>query len=80
MISEEEKTIDAACNAFRETYDNIIKIGFVKTLDRPELKNYPKEILMAYGQTLILKGIKKFTVELENEVNKTLKNTKRGKA
>lgn len=66
----EEGTINAAYEAFKETYDNIIEI--VEVLPEP-LYGYPKELYIPYAKSLLLKGLKRLCKEIEADVIESAK-------
>ena len=68
----EEGTINAAYEAFKETYDNIIEVGRCRNwglegLPEP-LYGYPKELYIPYAKSLLLKGLKRLCKEIEADV------------
>lgn len=67
FLPEEQKTINVACDAFKETYDDIMKASSLQDLPVPDgLKTFG----LIYSKYLILQGAKKFAVELETEIEK----------
>lgn len=73
----EEGAINAAYEAFKETYDNIIEVGRSRSWgleDLPEpLDGLPKEIYIPYAKSLLLKGLKRLCKEIEADVIESAK-------
>lgn len=73
----EEGTINAAYEAFKETYDNIIEVGRSRNWgleDLPEpLYGYPKELYIPYAKSLLLKGLKRLCKEIEADIIESAK-------
>ena len=73
----EEGTINAAYEAFKETYDNIIEVGRSRGWgleDLPEpLDGLPKELYIPYAKSLLLKGLKRLCKEIEADVIESAK-------
>lgn len=65
FLPEEQKTVNAACEAFKETYNDIVDGANIENLPLPI---HLKKLGIIHARYLVLKGAQKFTAELEKEI------------